>query len=115
MDDQDHPIVILITAPSREVAQQIAQALLEHHLAACINLITGVQSLYRWEGQLQNDEEVLLLVKSRSEIFQSQLIPLVRQLHPYQLPELIVLPILDGYPPYLDWLRQETQKTQNDE
>jgi len=112
MDEPDQPIVILITVPSMEIAQQIARALLEHHLAACINLIPGVQSVYRWEGQVQNNEEVLLLVKSRSELFQSELIPLVRQLHPYQLPELIALPIIDGYPPYLGWLLQETQTRQ---
>lgn len=110
MEEQDQPIVILITAPSSAVAQQIAQALLEHHLAACVNLIPAVQSLYHWEGQLQKDEEVLMLVKSRSALFQSRIISLVRQYHPYQLPELIVLPIVDGFPPYLEWLLREAQK-----
>lgn len=113
MANEDSFIVIMITAPSVEVAQQIAESLLAKHLAACVNLIPRVQSLYRWEGKVQQDEEVLMLVKSRRSLFHSQIVPLVRQIHPYQLPELIVLPIMDGFPPYLDWITQETSSHHN--
>ncbi len=108
MVNEDPLIIIMITTPSVAVAQQIAESLLAKHLAACINLIPQVQSLYRWEGKVQKDEEALMLIKSRQSLFHSQIVPLVRQIHPYQLPELIVLPILGGFPPYLDWIVQET-------
>lgn len=101
-------IVVFITAPSKEVGQQIATALLEQKLAACVNIIPSILSMYRWEGKLNQDEEVLLVVKTRAEIFTDGLVPAVRAVHPYDLPEIIALPILQGLVSYLDWIEAET-------
>ncbi|MGB9591295.1 MAG: divalent-cation tolerance protein CutA [Candidatus Kryptoniota bacterium] len=107
---EDDPIVVvLVTAPSLEVARQIAHILLEKRVIACANLIPAVQSLYRWEGQIQDDQEILMIMKSRQGLLHSHIIPLVRQIHPYQLPEIISLPVTDGYAPYLEWIRDETE------
>lgn len=107
MDAQS--IVVLITAPSRDVGRQIARALLEQHLAACVNMIGPISSLYSWEGQIQDDEEVLLVVKSRAELFEGHLVPVVQAVHPYDVPEIIALPIQMGSQNYLDWIAQVTR------
>jgi periplasmic divalent cation tolerance protein len=101
-------IVILITAPSIEVARQIAGLLLERRLAACVNILPGINSLYTWKGEVQDDQEVLLLVKSRPELFERELIPAVQSIHPYEVPEMIALPIVMGSTSYLDWIVAET-------
>jgi periplasmic divalent cation tolerance protein len=101
-------LVVLITAPSVEVAQQIAEALLAQRLAACVNILPGVQSLYTWEGSLHRDAEVLLLVKTRAGLFEEQLVPAVQKVHPYEVPEIIALPIHLGSQPYLDWIEDVT-------
>lgn len=104
----DQPIVVLITAPSQEVARQIAITLLEQRLAACVNVLPGIRSYYTWKGQPQEDQEVLLLVKTRSALFESRLVPAVRAVHPYELPEIIALPISMGLEGYLNWIDEET-------
>src|SRR5512139_174080 len=87
VSDMDDPfIVVLITAPDHEVAEKIAQELLGKHLAACVNILPSVQSIYFWKGEVQNDQEVLLLVKTRLSLFQEQLVPAVRAVHPYEVP-----------------------------
>jgi len=105
------PIVVLITAPSKEVGKQIARALLEQELAACVNIISSIDSLYTWEGKICDDEEVLLVVKSRAELFENQLVPAVQAIHPYQVPEIIALPIKMGAKSYLDWIEAVTKRT----
>jgi len=105
------PIVVLITAPSKEVGKQIARALLEQELAACVNIISSIDSLYTWEGKICDDEEVLLVVKSRAELFEDQLVPAVQAIHPYQVPEIIALPIKMGAKSYLDWIEAVTKRT----
>jgi len=105
------PIVVLITAPSKEVGKQIARALLEQELAACVNIISSIDSLYTWEGKICDDEEVLLVVKSRAELFEDQLVPAVQVIHPYQVPEIIALPIKMGAKSYLDWIEAVTKRT----
>lgn len=104
----DQPIVILITVPSKEVGRQIAAALLEQKLAACINIVGPVNSLYTWEGRLNDDEEFLLIIKSRANLLEAGLIPAVQALHPYDLPEIIALPIQGGLGGYLEWITQAT-------
>lgn len=99
--------VALITAPDAEVAARIARTLVEEHLAACVNLVPGVRSVYRWQGQLQEDAEVLLVVKTRADRV-AALAERLRAVHPYELPELVALPVADGLQPYLDWVHQET-------
>ena len=105
------PIVVLITAPSKEVGKQIARVLLEQELAACVNIISPIDSIYTWEGKICNDEEVLLVVKSRAELFENQLVPAVQAIHPYRVPEIIALPIKMGAKSYLDWIEAVTKRT----
>ena len=106
MDDQ--PIIVFITAPSKEIGKEIASALVEGKLAACVNMLGPIDSIYTWEGKICNEEEVLLIVKSQSSLFESQLIPAVKAVHPYEIPEIIALPVVMGLPSYLDWVLGET-------
>lgn len=109
IDQANDLILVLITMPSREAAEQLARQLLQERFAACVNLVDGVQSLYWWEGQLQSDSETLMIVKTRKEGFQEHFIPFVKGHHPYQVPEILALPILAGNEEYLKWLLIETQ------
>ena len=101
-------IVVLITVPSVEVGEAIAQTLLEKRLAACVNRLAPMHSLYTWEGKTSTDEELLLIVKSRADLFADQLVPAVKAVHPYQVPEIIALPVVLGSPDYLDWIDSVT-------
>ncbi len=96
-------IVVLITAPNPESAQQIARALVEKRLAACVNLLSGVTSIYRWEGQVQEDAETLLICKTRRACL-AALQREIQDVHPYQVPEIIALPVVAGLETYLNWV-----------
>ena len=100
------PVIILSTAGERE-ARGIAQALVMQHLAACVNIIP-VESVYRWEGKLCEDREHLLIIKTVTSNADAVMHEL-RNLHSYELPEMIVLPVSGGYPLYLQWLAEETR------
>lgn len=102
-------IVVLITVPSKDVGTKIANTLLEKKLAACINITSSVNSLYNWEGKTANDEEFLLIVKTKAAIFEDKFIPAIKAVHPYDVPEIIALPIIMGSKGYLDWIDQEVQ------
>ena len=102
-------IVVLITAPSKEVGVKISETLVEKKLAACVNIVSPINSLYIWQGKVINDEEVLLIVKSKEELFENELIPAVKSVHPYEVPEIIALPIIMGSKDYLDWIQSETK------
>lgn len=102
-------IIVFITTPSEAVGRQIAGALLAEKLAACVNIIPAIESIYAWKGEVQNDREALLVVKSRLDLFEDYLVPAVKALHPYEIPEIIALPILLGSKSYLDWIGQETR------
>jgi periplasmic divalent cation tolerance protein len=91
------------TVGKAEDAERIARALVERGLAACVNVVPGVVSVYAWKGAVERDEELLLVIKTRAESFSALRDALV-ELHPYELPELIAVPIAAGYAPYLDWL-----------
>lgn len=108
MAAKDPPLLVQITAPDLETARHLARALVSRKIAACVNISPGLRSIYFWEGALQEDEEVLLLVKTRGGILERGLIPLVLEIHPYHLPEIIALPIVGGSQDYLDWIREET-------
>jgi periplasmic divalent cation tolerance protein len=97
--------VVLLTAPDETVARGLAGALVEARLAACVNLVAGVRSVYRWEGAVEEQAEILLVVKTRAA-HAGELERLVRERHPYQVPELLRLPVLGGSAPYLAWLRE---------
>lgn len=103
-------IIVLITTPNREVGERIANTLLEKKLAACVNVMAPILSLYTWEGEIIRDDEVLLIVKTRSNLFESELIPVVQDMHPYDVPEIIALPILMGSGNYLAWVDEVTKK-----
>ena len=98
-------VVVFCTAPAGE-AEDLARALLDARLVACVN-VTGVQSFYRWEGAVQNDAELLLIAKTAHRLL-DPLIERIRELHSYETPEIIALPIVGGSAPYLDWIREET-------
>jgi periplasmic divalent cation tolerance protein len=101
--------VVLITAPSEEAARTISADLLAKKLAACVNLIPSVRSLYHWEGKICDDQEVLMIVKCRSETFTEKLIPAVKRIHPYEVPEIIALPVVRGAQEYLNWMGEMTE------
>lgn len=104
-------VVVLITAPSVEQAESIGRALVESRLAACANIVPGLKSIFHWQGQVCTEDEVLMLVKSRSEQF-PDLVRKVKDHHSYEVPEIIALPILTGDDAYLDWLKEETRPAQ---
>jgi periplasmic divalent cation tolerance protein len=99
--------VVLVTAPDQAVAEKISHSLLEKKLAACVNIIPGLISLYRWEGSVEKDQELLLIIKTRLALFED-LKDQVLLDHPYQNPEVIALPIETGADPYLKWIESET-------
>ena len=96
-------VVALSTVGKSEDAERIARALVEGRLAACVNVVPGVASFYRWKGEVCHDEEWLLVIKTRAEKVEALREALV-SLHPYELPELVALPIEAGHAPYLAWL-----------
>lgn len=96
--------VCLMTCPSPEVAQNLARQLLERRLVACVNLVPQITSLYWWDGKIQQDSEVLLVAKTVAERVE-ELKAALPGLHPYDVPELVVLSVEDGLPAYLDWVR----------
>ncbi len=98
--------IALITAPDAETGARIARALVEEGLVACVNLVPGVRSIYRWEGAVEDDAEVLLVVKTRADRA-GDLVDRVVELHPYDLPEVVLLPAVGGNPPYLAWVREQ--------
>ena len=105
----ENQIVVLITVPSRDVGRTIAHSLVEKRLAACVNILPVMTSVYTWEEAVQEEEEVLLVVKTRVEIFEEEFVPAVKAMHPYDVPEIIALPIVMGWKPYLDWIVESTR------
>lgn len=102
------PLLVLATCPE-EVAEEIAKTLVEDRHAACVNILPGVQSVYRWNGELQRDSERLLLAKTVKESYRG-LEETIQRLHPYELPEIIAVPIVAGLSDYLHWATLQTQK-----
>jgi periplasmic divalent cation tolerance protein len=100
-------IVVYVTAPQDE-AVDLAKTLVEERLVACVNLVPGLRSIYWWRGKVEDEPEVLCIMKTRSNLFES-LRDRVRELHSYEVEEIIALPILAGNPRYLDWIRENTQ------
>ena len=100
--------MVLVTAPSAEKAGEIARALVEERLAACGNVVPGLRSIYRWEGRVQDDAEALLLLKTTRRRLPA-LRARVLALHPYEVPEVLALPVEAGHPPYLEWIAASTR------
>jgi periplasmic divalent cation tolerance protein len=101
-------IIVLCTCPDEPSAERIATALVEEHLAACVNRIPGIASTYRWQGKIQRDNECLLLIKTTRERFDA-LRERIVALHPHELPEVIAVDIALGLDRYLDWIESEAQ------
>lgn len=101
-------LVALSTVGSAEDARRIARALVERRLAACVSVVPGLTSVYSWKGAVETGDEVLLVIKTRRARFEDLRAALV-ELHPYDLPELIALPVEAGHAPYLDWLAAGTE------
>lgn len=103
------PCVVFVTVPTREVGRTIANALVVEQLAACTNIIGGIESVYMWEGKINQDAEELLVIKSQQHLFPS-LSNRIKSLHPYSVPEIISLPIENGSEDYINWIVSNTLK-----
>jgi periplasmic divalent cation tolerance protein len=105
---QKEILVLLSTCPDAATAERIARDLVADSLAACVNVVPGVRSIYRWNGAVQADEEALMILKTTVER-----LPAVRErllaLHPYDLPEIVALSVADGHHPYLQWVADSTR------
>jgi periplasmic divalent cation tolerance protein len=95
--------IVLSTAGSQEEARKLAHHLVEHQLAACVNIVPQIESIYRWQGKVESSQEWLLLIKTTAERFPA-VRDAIRELHSYDLPECVTLTIEDGSPDYLKWL-----------
>jgi periplasmic divalent cation tolerance protein len=100
---QDTYVIVIVTTSSKQEAEKIAQHLLDQRLIACANIIGPVSSLFHWSGKIERAEEYLMLLKSRKDLFE-QLAETVKALHSYEVPEILVLPVVGGSEAYLGWL-----------
>lgn len=99
--------VVLTTCRDMREAERIAEAVVAERLAACANLVPGVRSIYRWEGKIEHSEEILIVIKTAAAQF-AALEKRIKALHSYTCPEIVSIPIQEGFQPYLDWIRQNT-------
>jgi periplasmic divalent cation tolerance protein len=102
-------IVVLSACASIEEANRIATELVEKRLAACVNLVSGVRSVYRWKDKIEESQEALLVIKTSRALFESVRLQ-IEKLHSYELPEVIALPVVDGAEQYLEWMDRELGK-----
>jgi len=101
-------LLVFVTTPDLEQAQQIAGTLVSEQLAACVNIVGAIESIYRWKGEVTRDNEALMIIKTTDERY-AALETRVKQLHSYETPEVIAVSIEQGSPEYLDWLRESVQ------
>lgn len=106
--DKDY-LVVYCTCPDRQVAERIANTIVAESLAACVNILPGITSVYRWQGQVQQDPEILLIIKTDGDTYPA-LETRIRALHPYEVPEIIALSIRRGMAEYLDWMTSSIAK-----
>jgi periplasmic divalent cation tolerance protein len=100
-------LFVLTTLPNSDAAAEMAKSLVTERLAGCANLIPAVRSIYRWQGKVQDENEVLVLFKTRQENYEA-LKARILELHPYEVPEVLAIPVEQGYAGYLEWLARET-------
>lgn len=100
-------IVIFITASNEDEAAKIARALVGERLAGCVNIIKNIRSIYSWQGNVEDEEEVLMIAKTQRSLFEN-LLRKVKELHSYTVPEIIAIPIIEGSEDYLKWLKEVT-------
>ena len=108
MEEKSRFVIVLVTAPP-EAGERLAASLVEERLAACVNRIPRIRSGYRWEGKVESDEEELLLIKTKREMFGAVEAHVIKN-HPYDLPEVIALPLTAGSAGYLDWIADSVEK-----
>ena len=101
-------IVVYVTAPDEQKAASIAYIVVEDKLAACVNIIKGIKSIYLWEGKLETEAECLMIIKTRRSLFPA-LQKRIKELHPYKVPEIIAAPIIEGSMEYLLWVKDSTE------
>lgn len=99
-------LLVYITTPNQAEAKRIAKILIEEKLAACANILPAIESVYYWEGELEQSSESLLLLKTHTEVFES-LMERAKELHPYELPCIVALPLCHGLPGFLNWVAEE--------
>ena len=109
MDNSSEAIVVMMTAASREEAGRIAETLISARLAACVQILPEIESVYRWQGEVKREQEILVLAKTTRARF-ADLESTVRSMHSYKTPEIIALPISDSSAPYLAWLLAELRE-----
>lgn len=100
-------VFVYVTAPSQEVAETIAAAVIDTRLAACGNILPAMQSIYRWQGKVERAAETVLILKTQA-VHTAALQNLVVSLHPYEVPCIVALPVVEGFAPYLGWIAAET-------
>ena len=106
-------LIIFVTSPNEDEARRIADAVVNEQLAACVNIVNGVESIYCWQGQVEHDRELLLIIKSRVARY-ADLERRVKELHSYTTPEVIAFKIERGSQSYLDWIRDSTSPQKTD-
>jgi periplasmic divalent cation tolerance protein len=104
-------LLVVTTLPDRATAERIAAALVTARVAACVNVLAECTSVYRWQGKVEHAGEVPMLIKTTQDAY-ARLQETLQALHPYDVPEIVALPVTAGLPPYLDWVAQETRKTE---
>jgi periplasmic divalent cation tolerance protein len=107
----DNYIIVLTTCDSDCCASSIAESLVAKKLAACVNIVKGIESVYQWQGKIEHDKEILLLIKTRKSLF-TKVQNAIQELHSYELPEIIAVPIDTGETNYLNWIKSATLATE---
>ncbi len=107
--DQSRELIVFVTTPNNEEAVRLAEAFVSERLAACVNIVAPIQSVYRWEGKVTRDSEALMIIKTTSVRY-PELERRVKELHSYSTPEVIALRVEQGSEQYLNWLRESTEK-----
>jgi len=110
MTDESRVVVVLVTAPSADEAARIGRILVEERLAACVNVVGPIRSIYRWQAKIEDEQEHLMLVKAR-HVDVDAVAARVRAVHPYDVPEVIALDVTGGSTPYLAWLLESTTRS----
>lgn len=113
LEHDSDPIVIFITCANAPEAEKIAGSLVDQNLIACGNITSNITSIFKWKGNVENEKEVLLIAKSRNGLMK-EIIAKVKNLHSYENPEIIAMPIVSGSPEYLEWIAAETTPSQSE-
>ena len=109
MTKQEDAIVILTTCPDQVTAESIAKLLVSERSAACVNIVGNIKSIYRWEDEIESEQETLIIIKTTKQNYR-EVESTIQKKHPYEVPEIIAIDIKQGIPSYLDWINHSTIK-----